>query len=98
MYKKDESFLLDAFGSIHKDENETVFEFNIHFSKLYYSIPFYVRPNLSMDLLYYFKSYGIYFSFFLGEKELQDLNATLTAGIKIEKNIMASRYTQFPFS
>jgi hypothetical protein len=51
---KQENFsLLNAFDNIQKNENETVIEFNAHFSKTYYRIPTVIRANDALVLMYY---------------------------------------------
>jgi len=90
--------LLDALTSIHKEENETVSEFNTRFSKLYNKIPQNVRPNFDIALLYYFKAFDGSFGFLLREKEVHDLDSALVVATKIKKNIMAAQKVQLPLS
>jgi hypothetical protein len=60
-------------------------------------IPFTVRPNVVMVLLYHFKSFDGIFSLLLSEKELLNLDVALAISIKIDNNVMASHQVQPSF-
>jgi hypothetical protein len=77
-----------------KEENESVSEFNNHFSKLYFKIPQNVRPNDEFTLHCYFKAYDESFGLLLREKDLHNLEEAQVVAIKLERNIITARKGQ----
>ena len=69
--KQDNFFLLKAFDNLKKNENETVTEFNAHFSKANYRIPIAIRSNDALVLMYYLESYNGIWVCFLENKTLK---------------------------
>jgi hypothetical protein len=88
--KQDNSFLLKAFANLKKNENETVTEFNAHFSKAYYRIPTAIRHDDTLALMYYLETYDGILDIFLGNKDLHNLEEAQVVAIKLERNICAS--------
>lgn len=84
-HKKDNAFLLKSFSLIKKDENESMEEFNSHFTKAYYKIPHTVRPNPASALIFYIEQIDGLFGVFLKQKEPHDLESAFKEALKIEK-------------
>jgi hypothetical protein len=83
-------FLCTIFSIIKKHESETVCQFNAHFSNFYNQIPYRVRPNEDVALIYYLEAFDGIFGVFLRNEDPQNLEEAQVAAIKLERNHLAA--------
>jgi hypothetical protein len=88
--KQDNFSLINAFDNIKNNGDETVIDFNTHFSKTYCKIPTTIRPNVAYALNYYFEAFDGIFGIFLKNKEPQNLEEAQVATIKLEGHFNAT--------
>jgi hypothetical protein len=79
--------LINAFGDIKKNEDETIINFDARFFKTYYKISATIRPNHAYALNYYLEAFDGIFGIFLRHKEPQNMEA---ATIKLEGHFIAT--------
>jgi hypothetical protein len=75
--KLDNSSLINAFTHIKKNGDETVIDFNAHFSKNYYKFPITIRLNDVCALIFYLRN-----------KRPRSLEEAQVAAIKLERYFM----------
>jgi hypothetical protein len=75
---------------IKKHESETIFQFNTRFSNFYTLIPYRVRPNEDVSLIYYLEAFDGIFGVFLKNEDSQNLEEAQTVVIKLERNHLAA--------
>jgi hypothetical protein len=83
-------FLYTVFSIIKKHESETVFQFNTRFSKFYNRIPYRLRPNEDIALIYYLEAFDGIFWVFLRNEDPQNLEEAQVVTIKLERNYLAT--------
>jgi hypothetical protein len=83
-------FVCIVFSIIKKHESETIGQFNAHFFKFYNRIPYRVRPNEYVALIYYLEVFDGIFGVFLRYEDPQNLEEAQVVAIKLEKNHLAS--------
>jgi hypothetical protein len=83
-------FLCTVFSIIKKHESETVCQFNARFFKFYNRIPYRVRPNEDVALIYYLEAFDGIFGVFLRNEDPQNLEEAQAAAIKLERNHLAA--------
>ena len=69
------------FSIIKKHESETVCQFNARFFKFYNQIPYRVRPNEDVALIYYLDTFDGIFGVFLRNEDPQNMEEAQAAAI-----------------
>jgi hypothetical protein len=78
--------LCTIFSIIKKHESETICQFNARFFKFYNKIPYRVRPNEIVSLIYYIEAFDGIFGVFFKNEDPQSLEEVQAAAIKLERN------------
>ena len=82
------------FHSTWKSENKSISKFNNSIAKIYTKIYSHIHPNEKSALLYYFKAFNESFSFFLGEKDVRNLEGCIVVLVKIGNNMFLTKKIQ----
>lgn len=94
---KQDNSLLKSFTNL-KKENDTMNEFNAHFSKVDHRIHASIRPNVAMALIYYLETFDGLFGILLKGKDPQTLDVAFVTALKAEKHIMEAKAEPVPSS
>jgi hypothetical protein len=94
--KKEHRFQLAALTISHKNENETVEEFNAKFNSLVKSLHDDIKPSDVAVLIYYMEAFEGEMRYALRDKDPQNLKATQATTIKIDKNMQDARNSNIP--
>jgi hypothetical protein len=65
--KRDSIYYINEFSSLKKRGNETIYDLNIRFNKLYNNIPRDIKPSKLAAKVTYVKAFSSYFSMVLRE-------------------------------
>jgi hypothetical protein len=87
---------LAALTSIHKNENETLEEFNTKFDNLVKNLHADIKPSKAAILIYYMEAFEGEMRYSLRDKDPQDLKTTQSMAIKIDRNMQDARKTNIP--
>jgi hypothetical protein len=84
-------FLFCTVFSINKKhENDTVLQFNARFFRFYNRIPYRVRPNEVVALIYYLEAFDGIFGVCFKNEDPQSLEEVQDFAIKLERNYLAA--------
>jgi hypothetical protein len=84
-------FLFCTVFSINKKhENDTVLQFNARFFRFYNQIPYRVRPNEVVALIYYLEAFDGIFGVCFKNEDPQSLEEVQDFAIKLERNYFAA--------
>ena len=94
--RRDNHFLLAALHTSHKQENETMEEFNKRFNDLVKSLPADIKPQDASLLIYYIQALEGEMKYQIRDKEPTDLKDAQEKAVKIDKNMQAAGKSNIP--
>jgi hypothetical protein len=94
--QKEHRFQLASLTSSHKNENETVEEFNTKFNSLVKSLHDDIKPSDAQVLIYYMEAFEGKMRYALRDKDPRTLKVAQATTIKIDKNMQDARKSNIP--
>ena len=94
--RRDNHFLLAALHTMHKQENETMEEFNKRFNDMVKSLPATIKPIDASLLIYYIQAFEGKITYQIRDKEPTNLRDAQEKAIKINKNMQAAGESNLP--
>jgi hypothetical protein len=93
---KEHRFQLGALTTSHKNENETVLEFNTKFNSVVKGLHQDVKPPNAAILIYYIEAFEGEMRYALRDKDPQTLPAAQETTVRIEQNMLEARKSNIP--
>jgi hypothetical protein len=94
--QKEHRFQLSTLITSHKNENETIEEFNAKFNSLVKSLHDDIKPSDAAVLIYYMEAFEGEMRYALRDKDPLNLKASQATTIKIDKNMQDARKSNIP--
>jgi hypothetical protein len=88
--RKDYIYYMTEFGSLKKQEGESVFDFSKRFNKMYNKIPVEIKPSEASAQISYASAFDPDFCLVLRERRDTSLAQMQDAAIEVESNILAA--------
>jgi hypothetical protein len=94
--QRENRFSLASLSSSHKEENETMDEFNKKFNDLVKSLPQEITPSETAILIYYMEYFEGEMRYALRDKDPQTLKDAQVMDVRIDKNMHEARKSNIP--